>query len=105
MGNGRKARFEKLSNAGDIRRPGAPEPKPAMRAAADEADQKRDELPDNFVVVLTYNRTEDDTSEEFAEMVESFKALFSLRDGMRVYGLFDKSAKDVLAIVEKPVSE
>lgn len=66
-------------------------------------DSPRPTFPDSFVVVLAYDATEEDTAEEFAEMVEGVKALFSLRTGHRVYGLFDEAAKNVLALVEKPV--
>jgi hypothetical protein len=101
MGNGKKARFERIP------RPAPPEPKPAMRNAAEEAIAKAGEentLPESFVVVLAYNRTDEDTSEEFVKMVEDFKALFSLRDGMRAYALVDDAASEVLSVVEKPVS-
>lgn len=82
--------------------------KPARRAEAKKEQQDADKKmnhPDSFVVVLAYDATKGDTSEEFAEMVESFKALFSLREGHRVYATFDETAKNILNLVEKPADE
>jgi hypothetical protein len=63
-------------------------------------DKNKDE-PQNFVVVLAFTSTDGETEEEFAKMVNDFKALYSLRENSRAYACVEESAQKVLDIVEK----
>lgn len=59
--------------------------------------------PQHFVVVLAYTSTDGEIEEEFMQMVQDMKALYSLKENFRAYALVEESAKNVLALVEKPL--
>lgn len=57
----------------------------------------------HFVIVLAYESDEGELPDEFVEMARDIKALFSLKDNMRMYALVEESANNVLAQVEEPL--
>ena len=55
------------------------------------------------MIVLAYESDEGDIPEEFINMANDIKALFSLKKGMRMYAVVEESANKVLAQLEKPL--
>lgn len=64
-------------------------------------EEKKPELQ-HFVVVLAYTSSDGEIEEEFGRMVQDMKALYSLRENFRAYACVEESAKNILALVEKP---
>ena len=56
-----------------------------------------------FVIVLAYESDEGDIPDEFVAMARDIKALFSLKENMRMYAVVEESANKVLAQLEEPL--
>lgn len=63
----------------------------------------KEEKFNQCVIVLAYESDEGDIPEEFINMANDIKALFSLKKGMRMYAVVEESANKVLAQLEKPL--
>ncbi len=92
----------------DIARPQGPEPKPAMKQVSEKAMQDavaeslEQEGPQDFVIVLAYRSTDGEVEEQFGQLVNDIKALYTFKQDVRVYACVEESAAKVLAQIEKP---
>lgn len=69
---------------------------------AEEDTSPEPKAPQDFVVVLTYRSVDGEIEEDFGRMVNDIKALYTFKQDVRAYALVEESAKNVLALVEKP---
>jgi hypothetical protein len=65
-------------------------------------EETKQEAPQDFVVVLAYTSPDGEIEEEFGQMVQDIKALYTFKNNVRAYAVIEERAKDVLALLEKP---
>lgn len=64
--------------------------------------KSEEQEPEDVVIVLACRSTDGGSDGEFAKFVGDIKALYTFKDDVRVYAVFDQAARNVLAKVEKP---
>jgi hypothetical protein len=62
---------------------------------------KKEDGVEDFVIVLAYRSPDGDVEEDFGKFVNDIKALYSLKNDLRVYAVMEEAARGVLTQVEK----
>lgn len=94
----------------DIPRPGAPEPKPAMREAADIADASMVEptLATQMCIVISFNIPADSPEasyEHSREILQQVKGVLGGKEGVLVWGAVHETAAAIVKVLNEGVEE